>query len=169
MKRDPDATSASVGKHGSFQLRRVHKSWSTFLMLGARDYLQLDVVHALQIIPDEEHITIDVPDCSGSFSPTSEPIWQWLDSDWQFPVPPLSTAVTDLETLRGQLVIEAARWEEDQWELFSGPGDEFPSDQVRVVPFGTLLGFDSSLVRVTELGIGKGLFRGSGDAEWVDW
>jgi hypothetical protein len=60
------------------------------------------------------------------------------------------------------------RWEEDEWELFSGPGPDIPKDELRVVPLGTLIASDSSLDRIVKLSVGTGLRR-EGMSEWHPW
>src|ERR1043166_457956 len=47
---------------GSFTLRKVDSSWAAEFMLGAFDYYQNRDIPALQIVPDNAHWTIDVPD-----------------------------------------------------------------------------------------------------------
>lgn len=149
-------------------LQEMHESWSDLLLLGANDYYGRKV-RALQILPGRERTTIDVPDCSRPWSEEVEPIWQWLRRDWQYEVPEDSVAVTDLNTLRGSPVVEAARWEADEWELFSGQGDRFSRDEIRIVPLSTLLAFDGSLLPVTKLAIGEAAYRPTRGAEWLNW
>lgn len=74
-----------------------------------------------------------------------------------------STAATDLAALRGDRVTEAARWEEGYWELTAGEGPNVPEDEVRIVPLGTLLAADPSLMPVVSLPVGGGLIR---DFRW---
>jgi hypothetical protein len=78
-------------------------------------------------------------------------------------------AVTDLRALRGEKVKEAMRWEENEWELFAGPGDQIDRDDARVVPLASLIGFDPSLEVVTRFEIGKGAWRDASEASWHPW
>jgi len=169
LRQEPARRGFDVNDLGNFLLCDVEDSWSRSLLLGAMDYYQKDVIAALQVVPQGDRVTIDVPNCSNARTSNTQPIWQWLDKPWQFPVPATSTSVTDLSSLRGAAIIEAARWEEDQWELFSGPGDQFRPDEVRIVPLGTLLAFDESLVPVTALAVGDGIYREDSQGEWNEW
>ena len=62
------------------------------------------------------------------------------------------------------------RWEEDEWEIFAGDGPDGPKDEIRVVPLGTLLGADESLVPIVKLSIGEGLLRDHDpNSYWRPW
>jgi hypothetical protein len=170
LKAQPDRRICEVTGLGSFTLRKVHSSWAKEFMLGAFDYYQRRDIPALQIVPDKEHWTIDVPDMSVPWNATAEPAWRWLYERWAWPVPENSTATTDLAALRGGRVTEAMRWEEDDWEIFVGDGPEIPKDEMRVVPLGTLIGADKSLEPVVHLAKGEGLWRDPApESEWHPW
>jgi hypothetical protein len=154
---------------GSFTLRKAHSSWVRSLLLGALDYYSVADVNAYQIVPDEAHWTIDTPDLREEWSAEAQPIWRWLHKEWSYGVPPKSTATTNLEALRGARITEATRWEEDQWEMFAGPGPEVSFEQARIVPLGTLVAADPSLSPVMNLEIGKGLWREPEGDQWHPW
>jgi uncharacterized protein DUF4262 len=153
---------------GTFSLRKVHTSWATALMLGAFDYYRGKPIEAYQIVPDEAHWTIDVPNLAQPWSPSQAPGWRWLKEEWTYPVPKNSAALTDLNALRGGRITEVMRWEEDQWEIFAGVGPDIPESERRVVPLGVLLATDASLLPALDLRIGTGLWRDD-TAEWHDW
>jgi hypothetical protein len=153
---------------GRFSLRNCDSTWVTLLMLGATDFYQRPDVPALQIVPDDLHMTIDVPDMTLPWSPQSAPIWRWLKEPWTYSVPSDSEAVTDLDALRGIAVTEACRWEENYWELFAGVGPEVPKEHMRVVGLGTLLATDPSLEPILKLNIGDGIWR-ENNSEWHVW
>jgi hypothetical protein len=157
-----------IDPYGSFTFRHAHPSWAIALVLGALDYYQKPEIAALQIVPDKEHWTVDVPNMSTAWSPDVSPVWRWLKEPWSYRVPASSYAVTDLDALRGAAVTEACRWEEDYWELFAGAGPEVPAEQRRVVPLGTLLGADPSLLPVLDLPVGEGIWRKQ-HSEWHMW
>src|SRR4029079_18646831 len=46
---------------GSFTLRRAHPSWVQRMLLGALDYYRVQDVPAYQIVPDDDHWTVDDP------------------------------------------------------------------------------------------------------------
>jgi len=163
------AEPTEVDSLGTFSLREVHGSWARVLILGAVDYYKSVDIPAIQIVPDKDHWTIDVPDLSRPHSPQSEPVWRWLTEPWEYTVPEGSTAITNLDALRGQRVTEAARWELDEWELFAGAGPDVSEEDSRRVGLGTLLAADPSLRPVTALAVGKALWRGSTDLQWQDW
>lgn len=154
---------------GSFTLRKVSNSWSSELLLGAFDFYRTNSIPALQIVPDKEHWTVDVPNLSFAWNRNREPVWKWLREPWTYPIPSNAVAITNLDALRGHQVTEAARWEVDQWELFAGAGPDIPHKEIRAVPLGTLLAIDNTLDKVVALGIGEALWRNSGDIGWKNW
>ena len=154
---------------GVFTLRNVHVSWAAMLVIGACDYYGRTDVEVLQIVPDREHRTIDVPDLSRPYSVESEPVWRWLTETWSYDIPERSVGVTNLRALQGDPVTEVVRWESDTWELFAGPGTAVTSSDVRRVPLGTLLAADRTLEPATTLGIGEGIWREPGDWTWQEW
>lgn len=164
----PGAT-VNIDSLGAFALRSVHQSWAIELILGAVDYYQSEGVAGLQVVPDSDHWTIDVPDLSRPRSAEHEPVWRWLAELWPFTVSDRSLAATNLGALRGEYVTEVMRWEEEYWEMFAGAAANTPEKEARIVPLGTLLGADLTLAPVTELEKGKGLRRGSGDLAWQGW
>jgi Domain of unknown function (DUF4262) len=154
---------------GTFSLRKAEPSWTNELLLGALDYYQATEISAFQIVPDEEHRTIDVPDLSQPWSATVEPVWQWLHEPWMLPISSRSVATTNLDALRGERITEAARWDEDSWELFAGSGPDTPRGEIRSVPLATLLAVDDSLSAVVELDVDQALWRNPSDVTWHRW
>jgi hypothetical protein len=144
---------------GMFRLRKVCAPWSRSLLLGARDYYDVDAVDAYQIVPDKEHWTIDIPDLGKPWTAESEPVWHWYHEPWTLPILPASHAATDMAALRGARITEATRWEDDYWELFARPGPEQTKEEMRIVPLQTLLAVDDSLRAVLKLAVGKGIWR----------
>lgn len=170
LKPNWNKLSLEVDSLGAFSLHKVDASWGNTLMLGALDFYNSRDVPALQIVPDPAHWTIDIPDLTQPWSANAEPVWQCLhESTCEYSGLAQSVAVTNLGALRGERVTEAARWEEDQWELFAGAGPDVPPEDVRVVPLGTLLAVDPSLNAVTGLEIGQALWRDSAEVEWHPW
>lgn len=154
---------------GTFTLRRAHASWTDRMLLGALDYYNTREVRAYQIVPDEEHWTIDVPDLAEAYGPERAPVWRWLDEPWTYPVPETSIAVTNLDALCGNGITEAGRMEDDAWELFAGPAHETLDEEVRVVPLGTLLAYDPTLIDVLTLRVGAGVQRICDCEPWRAW
>jgi hypothetical protein len=155
---------------GSFTLRKTHSSWAEKFMLGAFDYYKKRDIPALQVVPDKTHWTIDVPDMSTEWSPSSEPVWRWLDAEWNFPVPNDSTVATNLAALRGERITEVMRCSEDEWEMFAGSGTDVTKDEMRVVALGTLVAADNSLVPAMNLMTEEGFWRDANlDSEWHPW
>jgi hypothetical protein len=60
------------------------------------------------------------------------------------------------------------RWDEENWELFAGAGPDVSKDELRVVPLGTLVAADPSLVAVINLEVGAGLWRDD-ISGWHPW
>ena len=153
---------------GTFSLRKVDISWAKGLMLGVFDYYQVNAIEAYQIVPDETHWTTEVPDLSQPWSSELAPAWRWLYERWTYPVPMNSVAITNLDALRGGRITEVMRWEEDEWEIFAGAGPDTREAERRVVPLGTLIAADPSLLPAVNLPIGSGFWRDS-ESEWHAW
>lgn len=163
-----EAQERVAGVPGEFCMRTVHGDWLERLMLGATE--RYEDVRALQLVPGAKFSTVDVPDTSHSSGPTADGIWRWIDDgQWPYQVPKHSTATTNLRVLRGERATEAARWEEDLWEIFSGAGPEVAPADVRMVPLATLLGADATLRRVTALKVGEAIRRAVDSDEWEVW
>ncbi len=165
---DWGAQRIELKKWGVFRFRKMHESWTARLMLGALDFYQVKDIPAFQIVPDDAHITVDVPDLSESWTPSAAVGWRGLDGEWTYPIPRDSIGITNLDALRGASITEVMRWEEDEWELFAGPGPDVQEWERRVVPLGILLAADSSLTPIVDLPIGKGLWRDN-VSEWHPW
>lgn len=158
-----------VRGRGSFTLRKTHASWTRALLLGALDYYAIKDLDAYQIVPEDKHRTIDVPNMAKEWSGTSEPVWQWLHEPWQYPVSKDSAVMTNLGALRGGPITEVCRWEDDYWEMFAGPGPDVPEGEGRLVPLGCVLAADPSLAPVVELAVGEGLWRDGEGGGWNRW
>lgn len=159
----------SIPDLGRFRLTKMHTSWSESMLLGVFDFYQTKQMECYQIIPDHSHFTLDIPDMSKAYDSNTQPIWKYLKHEWDLNVPEDSIVITDLQALKGEPITELMRWEENEWEMFSGPGPEIPKEQTRIVPIATMLGIDHSLSNSIELNIGKGLWRNSKDDDWHDW
>lgn len=158
-----------IGSLGNFSLKPVDTSWSKKLLLGAFDFYNSDNIGALQILPGEEHHTLDIPDMSRKWDVDSEPVWQWLERKWNYKVPSNATVVTNLDALKGAPITEIVRTEDDSWEMFAGAGPDVDDKDVRVVPLGTVLGIDESVKAALKIRIDKGLWRESADSKWNNW
>lgn len=159
-----------LAEQGSFTLVEVDGGWAKELMLGAFDYYPKRDILAFQIVPDKAHRTIDVPDLSLPWDASSEPIWRWLYESWTYPVPAEATATTNLAALRGLRITEVMRWEENEWEMFSGDGSASTKEEIRVVPLGTFIAVDESILPVLTLPVGEGLWRNPQlGSDWHPW
>ncbi|HXR78307.1 MAG TPA: DUF4262 domain-containing protein [Bryobacteraceae bacterium] len=155
---------------GNFSLQKVDISWAKELMLGFFDYYGVNAIEARQIVPDESHWTVDIPDLSKPMGSNAAPGWQWLSQDWAYPIPKESVALTNIDALRGERITEVMRWEKDEWEIFAGAGPEITEAERRVVPLGILLAADPSLVPAVDLSIGSGFWRDAEPkSEWHAW
>lgn len=160
----------SVDALGTFSFSKVKSSWSKLTMLGVFDFYKRNEIEAYQVIPDQEHHTLDIPDMSKEFNVASEPVWQWLDREWDYPVPRDSTVVTNLDALKGEVITEVMKWEKNEWEIFAGAGPDVLKEDKRVVSLGTLLGIDKSLMPAAfNLEIEKGMWRDPSDLVWHAW
>jgi len=138
-------------------------------MLGVFDYYGTHEISAFQIIPDQNHSTLDIPNMSKKWDSSSEPVWQWLGREWDYAVPANSTIVTNIQALLGEPITEVMRLANNEWEMFAGPGPDVQRENMRVVSLGTILGIDKSILPATSLEIGKGLWRDSTDSDWNNW
>ncbi|SOD17747.1 DUF4262 domain-containing protein [Pedobacter xixiisoli] len=154
---------------GTFSLQNVDTSWSKIMGLGAFDYYQNKDIVFFQVLPDEEHHTLEIPDMSIVRSHDTAPIWKWLDKEWDLPVPIGATVATNIEVLFGDAVTELMRWEEDEWEMFSIPGPDVEEEATRIVSIATLISIDPTLNSTITIEVGKGLWREDRDSEWQNW
>ncbi|PTS93390.1 hypothetical protein DBR11_25445 [Pedobacter sp. HMWF019] len=156
----------SLSENNVFYLSKVDPSWCKKLMLGVYDYYKVNEITAYQITPVER--TLDIPLMSETFIP-NDPIWKWLDMDWNIKAPANSYVVTDFDALKGKTITELTRWEDRVWEMFSGPGPDVKEEVIRIVPLGTILGIDNTLGPIVNLCVGEGLWRESLELSWNKW
>jgi Domain of unknown function (DUF4262) len=149
-----------------FYLVKVDKSWSEKLMLGVYDYYGVDEINAYQIVAIDK--TIDTPIMS-EIRILNDPIWKWLDLVWNVNAPKNSYVVTDVDALKGKKITELMRWEENKWEMFSGPWPDVKEEDIVIVPLGTILAIDTTLQPIINLDVGQGLWRDINDMNWLDW
>ncbi len=155
---------------GSFTLRPVCDSWMKELLLGALDYYSDRDVTALQVVPQGDHFTIDIPDLGLPWTLAKEPIWRWQFEQWPYEVPADSVAATDLPVLRGEVTAAlAARWDSDYWEVWSDYPEDYPEQNKRLVPLGMLLAADADLQIILSLGVGKGVRFNADTNAWEPW
>lgn len=84
-----------LGSLGSFSLSPVDQSWVTSLMLGAVEYHGSRQVASMQIVPDPDHSTLDVPAMEAPWNASEQPVWRWVGERWTHPISPKSVAVTN--------------------------------------------------------------------------
>lgn len=155
-----------LSENDIYYLGNVDLSWSKKLMLGVYDYYDLENIVAYQIIPTNK--TLDTPLMSEQRI-FNDPIWKWLDKPWDINAPENSYIVTDVYAMKGKTIVELMRWEEQKWEMFSGPGPDFIEEEIRLVSLGTVLGIDPSLETILKLEIGEGLWRDDKESDWNKW
>lgn len=173
VEQNPRDIVLSTEGFGEFRLLETHPSWNKSMLFGCYDYYQIDELTAWQILPSWEEVrTVDVPDMSRPRSAEREPVWQWLDGGWPYSVPSQTTVVTNLDALLGYAITELMRWEDTEWEMFSGPGPDVPKEEMHVVPLATLLAFDPGLLPALDVPVETGLFREydeNGPGPWQPW
>jgi len=154
---------------GMFKLVEAKSSWCQKMMLGVYDYFDIKDFKGLQILPDDEHYTSDIPEMGKEYQESKQPVWKWLTKKWTYQVPKESTVTTNLGALKGENITEVMRWEDDSWEMFSLPGPDVPDEDVRVVSLGTILGIDESLLPSVHLKINEGMWRNDKNSKWNEW
>ncbi|KPH14072.1 DUF4262 domain-containing protein [Chryseobacterium sp. ERMR1:04] len=162
--------SVEIEGQGVFKLIQVDESWSKLMMLGVYDYFKVETFKAYQILSDNDHYTLDIPNMSERWD-AKNIIWKWLDDKvkWDLDVPRDSQVTTELNALFGEKITEVTRWEENEWEAFTQNGEDVDKDNLRVVPIATLLGIDDSLKAILKLNIEDGLWREDENSEWNNW
>ena len=148
---------------GYFSLKSADSSWGERLLIGAESYYN-HAVAGKQIFPEQHTYTVDTPDLELPFDASSQQAWRWLDEPWSLPIPPSSVVTTDVRALLGRRIVEASRWEDSLWEMFS-------EEDIRVVPFSVLLSADSTIEKTMSLRIGESLRRNihaDGKQDWVN-
>lgn len=158
---------------GRFGLSAMHPSWSP-LLLGALDHYGFDSVRAWQVRPvNQDDFTIDVPDMTRPFEPSTHPVWKWMEGGWPYSVPSKTIVVTNKDALSGYAVSELTRWENDEFEMFSGAGPEVAKEDIVLAPLATLLAFDPTLAAALSVKPGEGLYREFDDdgqaGPWQAW
>lgn len=155
---------------GKFSLRNVDKTWVEKLMLGALDYYDVDILQTLQVVPiNSKYLTIDIPNLSTLYSIDNEPIWKWLTEKWTYGIPNSSTCATNKDALRGHSIIQAIRWEEDYWEIFSKFPSEITEDETLLVPIGIIIEHDDTNKIIATLSKEQAASRDDIDHDWEIW
>ena len=152
-------------------LRPVDGTWtqtSTLqgMGLGSRD--------CAQVVPVEASLaTIDAPDMRVQLTPEAEPAWAYLagPAAWPFRFPPGLTVVADWRALQEKAITEVARWDDGEFQMFAvGEDDRQPhTDELRVVPFSTLVAADPGLEALYQTPAGASWWRADGASEWQRW
>lgn len=155
----------TVGTHGAFRFLQALPSWTSPLLLGALDDYDVTEIEAYQVVPDDDHWTIDTPDMSRPWTAATEPIWTALHAAWPHTFPSSWEVMTNLEALRGAPVLEASRWEEAYWEVFAAGERSF--ENARAVPLGWLISHDPSLAPLTTFAIDESRRRTARHAPWT--
>lgn len=153
---------------GRFDFKVVDPSWIELMLLAVFDFYKKKNVEAIQICPGQEFWTIDIPDMTLKWEDAG-PVWRRLGSDRTTDSDVELKAATNMALLQGGSATEAARWEEDIWEIFSGDGSDVSEEDMRVVPLSLLLAVDPTLEEVANLEVGQARWREAGDAEWHVW
>ncbi|TWU07808.1 DUF4262 domain-containing protein [Stieleria varia] len=159
----------AIVDYGEFSIRDVDETWHGLILMGIADYYQGQSVRVRQIVPDDDHETVDIPDMSEPYCEEDDSAWKWLTAEWCYPIASDSIAVTNLDALQGYVITEVTRWSETQWEMFSGAGPDVDESDIRLVPMATLLGVDPTLAPVTRLDVEAGLWRDDIEDEWTVW
>ncbi len=154
---------------GGFSFRPVHESWATQMLLGVYDVYQIDHVTAFQVVPDDAHFTLDIPDLSQPWDKTANPLWRCLDDAEEPHWPKNLLGITHLDVLRGHKVTYATRWENDEWELFTVAPNEVVKSDIRLVSLALLIALDPSLEEVVSLAESEALWRDLEELVWYAW
>lgn len=148
----------------------VHTSWVQQLLLGAEDFYGDRPYERLQVLPDAEFRTIDVPDLAQPFDAAREPAWRWLDEPWPYRLGKATFVVTDLRALHGAPVLSVHRHHDgaagSPWDLFAMEEDVIPNQVARAAPLGVLIAHDRSLDVVERLEPGQAARRPDGTSAW---
>ncbi len=169
LSKEKCATGFDCVDFGRFKFSPADQSWSKLMLLAAFDYYKVDHIRAVQVCPAQQFWTIDVPDMTQNWESSLDPVWKKLESVNLEERKILLRAATNLAALRGGTITEAARWEEDDWELFAGNGPDVLPEDVRVVPLSLLLAVDPTLSEIANLEVGEARWREARDTEWHMW
>lgn len=154
---------------GSFCLCPVSASWPEELFLGAIGYYSKKP-RFLQIYPDDNWRTNEVPRLFDRWSASKFPAWRWLEEEWIYPIPAKSWAATDTDMLGGHAKAEVAcRFKNDFWEIYSRQPEEIEEQYKRLSPLGTLLALHDDIEPVIDLKSGQAIERVDGKSDWIRW
>lgn len=151
----------------NFKLVEVHKTWKDLMILGAFSYYNNYNIKAFQITPSDI-ILLDTP-IMFKKRDREDPIWFWLDRDWNEKLPLSSYVITDEYFLIGEEIIELMRWKDGFWEMFTRPASDVLDKEIRILPISTMIAIDESLKVSINLSNGNGLLRDNKDSEWKLW
>lgn len=166
---EPKSLSMPYEAGMTFHLSPVHSSWVKKLMAGALHYYGKDDMKAWQVVPDEKHGTIDIPNMTFPYSTQTNPVWRWLDGEWPYSVPLDSVVIVDRPVMLGEPVAQVLRREETEWDMLSASDEDLSVDNLFMVPLSTMLGFDPTLEPCLELSPGTGLIRKQVGGPWRRW
>lgn len=160
---------AALAPFGAVEFVEADPTWVDHLLLGALDYYGGHNFSTLQLLPDARYRTIDTPDMSHMFDPSTAGPWRWLTEEWPYPVSKRTVVITDLDALRGAPLLDVTCYPGDEgpdWEAFATRPDAPQIELVRAAPFGALVGHDPTLAPALEMTPGETAHRPSGSAPW---
>ncbi|KQT16955.1 hypothetical protein ASG31_11355 [Chryseobacterium sp. Leaf404] len=170
LNSDVSTFYSETEKLGKFKISEIDRSWTKLMMLGVYDYYNINDFRAFQILPDNHHHTLDVPNMMLPWN-SEDQIWKWLDDkiEWDLKVPRNSKVITEIDVLFGDKITEVTRWEADEWEAFTQNGEDVDEDSMRIIPINTLIGIDASAKNILDLSIEHGLWRENDESDWNEW
>jgi hypothetical protein len=149
------------------KLIEMHSTWKELMILGAFIHYNNDEIRAFQILA-VDNILLDTPIMS-NVRDSEDPIWCWLDKNWNEDIPLSSYVSTDVDFLKGKTIVEVMRFEDGFWEMFTRPAPDVPDEDVRILPISTMIAIDESLKPSLKLSNGDGLLRKNKDSKWKSW
>lgn len=166
---DRSGESIGIPGLGKFSLNPLHHTSPKDLTFWVEHYADGLDSRVMQLVPDAQHNTKEIPNLSESWQSMGSPGWRWLTETWDFDVPGNGLVTVDLGVLRGQPVRELVRWGDDSWEAFSGNPAEMRKRDMRVINVATLISLDWTNEVALRLSVGGGVWREGCETPWIDW
>lgn len=170
IQSDSEARSnpIAVDDLGIFSFRKVHSSWVGKFLYGIVEFYGAEDVSVVQILPDQLHHTLEIPQMELNCS-VARNIWEYEQDQPRNSNALNPMVATTIQVLQGEPILEVTRWEPDYLEMWQCPPDDLIRDDIRIIPFLILVKIDPTIEDALRIEVGKGLWRDRREGVWHNW